>query len=188
MCIRDSIICIKDKEYFNILLMSGSMGLENIYYVLNELLTNENKLRITIVCGNNESLKDHIMSTCVDDYPDKKIHILGFSKDIAYLMEYSDLIISKPGGLTVTEAIVKNLPLIIPFAIPGQEMENTEFLSSNGYAYHIDKIKNINESINYLVNHPESLGSMQDRLKTLASTYSVKEIINIGNKLIAESN
>lgn len=183
-----NIIYIKDKEYFNILLMSGSMGLENIYYVLNELLTNENKLRITIVCGNNESLKDHIMSKCIEDHSNKKIHILGFSNDIAYLMEYSDLIISKPGGLTVTEAIVKNLPLIIPFAIPGQEMENTEFLSSNGYAHHIDKIKDINNCINYFINHPEALESMKDRLKTLASTYSIKDIVTIGNNLIAKLN
>lgn len=184
---KDSnIIYIKDKEYFNLLLMSGSMGLENIYYVLNELLGNDNKLRITVVCGNNDALKDHISDTCSKDYPNKKVHILGFSKDIAYLMEYSDLIISKPGGLTVTEAIVKNLPLIIPFAIPGQEMENTEFLSSNGYAYHIDKIKDINEIINYLIRNPESLKSMQDKLKTLASSYSTREIIKIGNDLISK--
>jgi len=186
--IDKNIIYIKDKEYFNLLLMSGSMGLENIYYVLNELLSNENKLRITIVCGNNEALKDNITNKCSQDYPNKKIHILGFSKDVAYLMEYSDLLISKPGGLTVTEAIAKNLPLIIPFAIPGQEMENTEFLSSNGYAYHVDNIKDINESINYLINHHESLEAMQDKLKTLAATYSTKEIITITNNLIAEYN
>ena len=56
-------------------------------------------------------------------------------------MDYSDVIISKPGGLTVTESIVKNIPLIIPFAIPGQEKENTEFLTKEGYALSTNNIK-----------------------------------------------
>lgn len=178
----------KDDDYFNLLLMSGSMGLNNIYYVLNELLNNKNKLRITVVCGNNKALKNQITKKCSDNYPNKKLHILGFSKDIPYLMEYSDLLISKPGGLTVTEAIAKNLPLLIPFAIPGQEMENTEFLSSSGYAFHIDNLKDINKTIDYLIAHPETLDLIKDKLKTLSSTYSIKKIVDIGNNLIGKIN
>ena len=73
-------------------------------------------------------------------FQNKKLHILGFTKDISYLMDYCDVIISKPGGLTVTESIVKNIPLLIPFAIPGQENENTEFLTREGYAILIEDL------------------------------------------------
>ena len=66
------------------------------------------------------------------------MHILGFSSDIDVLMDYSDLIISKPGGLTSTEAINKKLPLIIPFVIPGQETENLEVLQSNRCAIYLN--------------------------------------------------
>ncbi|MGG7176940.1 MGDG synthase family glycosyltransferase [Clostridium paraputrificum] len=179
---------IKDNGYFNLLLMSGSMGLKNISYVLDELLTNPNKLRITVVCGNNEKLKNSLSKKCQSTYPNKKLHILGFSNDIASLMEFSDVIISKPGGLTVTEAIAKNLPLIIPFVIPGQEMENTEFLTSSGYAYYVKDIQNINPTVNKLIQNPEYLKTMKTKLKLLSSSYSIKGIVNVANSFIDKYN
>lgn len=174
----------KDKDYFNLLLMSGSMGLRNISYVLDELLINNHKLRITVVCGTNQKLLNSLQKKAKQKYPDKKLHIVGFSNDIASFMEYSDIIISKPGGLTVTEAIAKNLPLIIPFVIPGQEMENTEFLTSNGYAYYVKDFKSINSVVDKLIDNPNYLIEMKDKLRILASSYSLKSIIDISNNLI----
>lgn len=175
---------IKNDDYFNLLLMSGSMGLKNISYVLDELLNNPSKLRITVVCGNNENLKKDLLKKCQSIYPNKKLHILGFSKEISSLMDYCDVIISKPGGLTVTEAITKNLPLIIPFVIPGQEMENTEFLTENGCAYYVPNIKDINPAINKLIENPELLEGMRNKLKNVSSKYSIDEVINISSNLI----
>ena len=175
---------LKNDNYFNLLLMSGSMGLKNISYVLDELLNNPNKLRITVVCGNNEKLKNNLLKKCQSTYPNKKLHILGFSNDIASLMEYSDVIISKPGGLTVTEAIAKNLPLIIPFVIPGQEMENTDFLVSSGYAYYVKDIYKINETVNKLIDDPRLLQAMRDKLKLLSKSYSIRKIVSIADDLI----
>ena len=182
----ENIPYIKTNEYFNILLMSGSMGLKDISYVLDELLKNDNKLRITVVCGNNRKLKNDLMKHCSENHKNKKLHILGFSNDIASFMEYSDVIISKPGGLTVTESIVKNLPLIIPFAIPGQEKENTEFLTSEGYAFCVNNIKEINPLINSLIEDPSKLTVMKKRLNSLSNTYSPSSIIDLSNKLISK--
>ena len=143
---------LKDDEYFNLLLMSGSLGLNTIFIVLKELIKNPNKLRITVVCGKNNNLKNKLTKYCSNNqFENKKLHILGFTKDISYLMDYCDVIISKPGGLTVTESIVKNIPLIIPFAIPGQENENIDFLTTKGYSIHIKDLNKINNIINYLI-------------------------------------
>ncbi|PRR83166.1 MGDG synthase family glycosyltransferase [Clostridium vincentii] len=177
----------KDKDYFNLLLMSGSMGLKNISYVLDELLTNTHKLRITVVCGSNEQLLKSLQKKAEQTYRDKKLHIVGFSNDIASFMEYSDILISKPGGLTVTEAIVKDLPLIIPFVIPGQEMDNTDFLTSNGYAYYVKDFKSINSVVDKLIDNPKYLIEMKDKLHILASSYSLKSVIDIANNLIKNS-
>ena len=174
----------KNDDYFNILLMSGSMGLKNISYVLKELMNNSNKLRITVVCGKNEKLKENLLKEYNHNIKNKKLHILGFSKDIDSLMEYSDLIISKPGGLTVTEAITKKLPLLIPFAIPGQETQNVEFLTSNGYALYIDNLLEINLIIDNLISNPEELEKMRTNLAKLSSLYSKENIVNLADKLI----
>lgn len=175
---------IKQDGYFNVLLMSGSMGLRNISFVLEELLKNPNKLRITVICGNNKELKKNLDHHLSENYKDKKLHILGFSNDIASFMEYSDVLISKPGGLTVTESVAKNLPLIIPFSIPGQESENTEFLTSNGLALSVDKISDINTLINDLIENPSKLSEIKFRIKALSDTYSIEKIIDLSEKLI----
>ena len=173
----------KNDGYFNILLMSGSMGLKNISYVLKELLNNSNKLRITVVCGKNDKLKDSLLKEYNHSIKNKKLHILGFSRDIDCLMEYSDLIISKPGGLTVTEAINKHLPMLIPFAIPGQETQNVEFLTSNGYAINIDNLLEINLIIDNLISNPKELEKMKFNLSKLSSLYSKENIVSLANSL-----
>ena len=178
------LLSVKDPDYFNILLMSGSMGLKNISYVLRELLNNSHKLRITVVCGNNTELKNSLSKEYKNRIKDKKLHIIGFSNDIASLMEYSDLIITKPGGLTISEAINKTLPIIIPFCIPGQEMQNTEFLASNGYAIYIDNLLEINMTVDRLIDNPDLLKKMRSKLSNLASTYSNKKIVDIADNLI----
>jgi len=176
---------LKDDEYFNLLLMSGSLGLNTIFIVLKELLKNPNKLRITVVCGKNDHLKNKLTKYCNDnEFENKKLHILGFTKDISYLMDYCDVVISKPGGLTVTESIVKNIPLIIPFAIPGQENENIDFLTTEGYSIYVKDFNKINDSVNYLIKNPDELSKMKSNLKLLSSTYSLTKIVDIANNLI----
>lgn len=177
---------LKD-EYFNLLLMSGSLGLNSISLVLEELLKNKNKLRIIIVCGNNNKLQDRLLNYCNNSFEDKRLHVLGFTKDVSCLMDYCDVIISKPGGLTVTESIVKNIPLIIPFAIPGQEKENIDFLVNEGYSILLSDINEINEIVNNLINNKEVLLNLKSKLKNLSSTYSIEKIVEIGENLLNDT-
>ncbi|SFC33404.1 MGDG synthase family glycosyltransferase [Clostridium uliginosum] len=182
---NNSIKKLKDTEYFNLLLMSGSLGLDTISFVLKELLKNSHKLRITVVCGKNKHLEESLIEYCATNkYENKKLHILGFTTDIPYLMDYCDVIISKPGGLTVTEAIVKNIPLIIPFAIPGQEMENIDFLVNEGYSIYIDNLGKINDAIDNLILNPSILYEIKNKLKQLSSTYDPDKIVTISEGLI----
>ncbi|MGL4875288.1 MAG: MGDG synthase family glycosyltransferase [Clostridium sp.] len=178
------VINLKNDCYFNILLMSGSMGLNSISLVLEELLKNKHKLRITVVCGNNKELKKDLESHLNKKYKDKKLHIIGFSKDINYFMEYSDVLISKPGGLTVTESLVKDLPLIIPFVIPGQETDNAKFLTSNNLSLKLKHITEVNSLIDSLIDNPDTLMQMKKNIKDLTSTYSIDKVVEISSKLI----
>ncbi|MGL4774449.1 MAG: MGDG synthase family glycosyltransferase [Clostridium sp.] len=173
-----------NNNYFNILLMGGSMGLNKISKVLDQLLVNKNNLNITVICGNNLHLKSSLSEKNYDAYANIKVEILGFTKNIPELMDKSDVIISKPGGLTVSESIAKNLPIIIPFAIPGQEKENTEFLCNNGYAINVPKLKNLNNIINNLISNPNELTKMRKNLVDLSSTYNINKIVEITKELI----
>ncbi|MDD6770798.1 MGDG synthase family glycosyltransferase [Inconstantimicrobium porci] len=171
-------------DYFNILLMSGSMGLEGISKVIKQLVLNPRKLRLIIVCGKNKHLKNSLEALYSKPINNKKIHIIGYSNVVSELMDASDVIISKPGGLTVTESIYKRLPIIIPFVIPGQETENSKLLVSRNCAVKIDKISDVNKIINDLIDHPEKLKKMKDNLDLLGANYSLKKVVELSNSLL----
>ncbi|MGL5649053.1 MAG: MGDG synthase family glycosyltransferase [Clostridium sp.] len=175
---------LKNDDYFNILLMSGSMGLDSISLVVEELLKNKHKLRVTVICGNNKELKKNLELHLNKEFKDKKIHIIGFSKDINYFMEYSDILISKPGGLTVTESLVKDLPLVIPFVIPGQETDNARFLTSNNLSLKLDHINEVNSLIDSLIDNPDKLMELKKNINGLTSTYSIDKVVEVSSKLI----
>lgn len=174
----------KTDSYFNILLMGGSMGSKNITNVLEQLVLNKYKLNITVVCGNNKNLKDSLIKNFSKSYKDKKINILGFSNEIYNLMDNSDLLISKPGGLTITEAINKNLPVLVPFYIPGQEVDNINALTVLNSIVFVKNIKNINNVLNDYINNPSKSFNIKNNLNRLSSNYSKNKIIELSKSLI----
>lgn len=181
----------KDKmlgEYFNVLLMGGGMGLKFIAPVLGKLMENEHKLDITVVCGNNNMLKEALDKIYCKEVNNKKVHILGFTNNIPELMEKAEVIITKPGGLTVSEAIVKRLPMLIPYAIPGQEKENMDFLFTAGAALDVRKLDSFNGVLDDLIKTPEMLNEMRKTLNRIYQNYSVEGIIELTNRLINNSD
>jgi processive 1,2-diacylglycerol beta-glucosyltransferase len=174
----------KPDNIFTVLLMGGSIGLNFIDRVLQKLIECKNNMRIITVCGNNESLKNKIEKKYENLENNKEIITYGFTRNIDELMDISNIIITKPGGLTVSEAIIKNLPLIIPFFIPGQEEENARFLVKYNAAIRIKNLNETTELVDKLIENPEILIQMKQNLKVLAKTNSINDIIKLANKLI----
>lgn len=175
---------IRDRNVFTLLLMGGSMGITAIEEVLEGLVNCKNRLNIIVVCGNNEELFNKIKSKYGENPKDKKIEIYGFTNEIPKLMDNSDILISKPGGLTVSEAIAKRLPILIPYMLPGQEEENAEFLSDSGIAMMIENINEIEGLIDDLINKPKILENMKKKMERISEDYSVDSIIELGEELI----
>lgn len=167
-----------------ILLMGGSMGLKSIEKVLKALVNCEDRLKIIVVCGNNNSLMKRIKSEYMKKFKNKEVLVHGFTNDISKLMEESDILISKPGGLTVSEAIAKRLPILIPYMLPGQEEDNAEFLSDSRIAMVVNEIGDIREAINNLIAEPESLENMKINMEKISQNYSVDNIVKLGQSLI----
>jgi processive 1,2-diacylglycerol beta-glucosyltransferase len=174
-------------EYFSVLLMGGGMGLKFIAPVLKRLIENEYKLNIVVVCGNNKSLKEALDKEYNREIINKKINIIGFTKNIPDLMDEADVIITKPGGLTVTEAIAKRLPMLLPYAIPGQEQENMSFLFDSGAAVDVRKLHKFNDVLNSLIEHPEKLQEMRNNLDNIFKAYSMEGIVELTNSLIHQN-
>ena len=82
--------------------------------------------------------------------------------NISELMVASDVIITKPGGITTAEALCRKLPMIIVKPIPGQEANNTTYLTSRGAAIKVDEPRSINEIIDDLFLHPDKLSVFRE--------------------------
>ena len=84
-----------------------------------------------------------------------------FVDHVDELMEISSVVITKPGGMTTSEALAKGLPMVIINPLPGQEMRNTDFLLKSGIALRVDNTSDLGEEIEFLLKSPEALAAMR---------------------------
>lgn len=166
----------KSNAPFTMLLMGGSIGLGFMDSFIEKLQESDLKYKAIVVCGKNTSLKLKLERKLKDDC---RFDILGFTSHIDQLMDQSHIIITKPGGLTTTESIAKELPMLIPFAIPGQEEENTDFLVHSGCALKLHNAKQLVPLIEQLSSDHEWYMAFVKNIKHLKETYSIENTLQL---------
>lgn len=171
-----------DLKKRTVLLMSGSMGYGNIIDTVKTLDNLPFDFQIITVCGNNADAKKAIDKLKTK----KKILNLGFVDYVEKLMDASDCIISKPGGLTTSEALAKRLPMIIVDPIPGQEDRNTEFLTNNGVAMSVTSTTHLEDVMYQLFSNPKRLKIMREAIDLIAKPNSTRDICEFVKSIIAD--
>lgn len=117
--------------------MSGSMGFGKIQLFVAELLRRiQPDEYIIVICGANKKLY-HILTG--EFGRSANVRIVGYTEHIAAYMDACDVLYTKPGGLTSTEAAVKGIPIVHTTPIPGCETRNREFFSVRGLSVTSDK-------------------------------------------------
>lgn len=112
------------------LVMSGSMGFGKVHLLAHELVSRlENGEQAVIICGNN---KKRMRSLRLQFHKNPNVHIIGFTRHVAEYMVAADVLFTKPGGLSSTEAAVRRVPLVHTDPIPGCETKNRAFFVSRG--------------------------------------------------------
>ncbi len=165
-----------------VLLMSGSMGYGNIEETVNALDSVPFDFQLITVCGYNTEAKARIdeMKTS------KRILNLGYVDYVEKLMDASDCIISKPGGLTTSEALVKGLPMIIVDPVPGQEDRNTEFLTNNGVAMAVTSTSPLDDVVYQMLANPKRVEVMRQAIALIAKPNSTKDICEFVKGLVTD--
>ena len=136
-------------------------------------------MQILAIAGKNEKMK-LAFEKVVSNYNAKdRIIVFEYTTQVPEFMSISDLVVTKPGGLTTTESLASNLPMIIINPIPGQEEENAKFLVKSGIAIWIKKDDNVIETLENLFSHPETLNKMKENTKKLAKLHSTQDICDI---------
>lgn len=151
-----------------ILMMGGSMGYSNNKKLIQSLSLIGMDFQLLVVCGNNKR-QYHSLMRSMDEYDGPcTIYPYGFVTNVEVMMSAADCIITKPGGLTVSEALAKNLPMILVNPIPGHEERNVEFLLNNGMALQVTKTFPVDEAVYHLFYNEARLISIRQTMHAVA--------------------
>jgi len=164
---------IQDKD--TVFVMSGSMGHGNVIKIVEQLDDLDMDFQILSVCGTNKALMKKISMM----KSRKKIYNYGYVDNVDVMMDASNCIVTKPGGLTISESLAKGLPMILINPIPGQEDRNVEFLLNNGLAVKITKTYPIDEAVFQLLLNPERTQAMIERIKRIAKPNATRDICDL---------
>ena len=149
-----------DKNLPNILIMGGGRGLGQIKQIVYSLSRLKADFQLTVICGINKKLFRYLKRREKHLNKLKKIKVFEYADNIHELMAVSNILISKPGGITTAEALAKKLPMIIFNPLPGQERSNTEFLLSTGAAISCGNIADLNILVKDLLDKPDKVAFM----------------------------
>ncbi|MDD2752496.1 MAG: glycosyltransferase [Candidatus Omnitrophica bacterium] len=158
-------------DKFTVLIMTGSFGtgpLEEIACAL------EPFVQVIVVCARNDQLYRRLKARGLSN-----VRIYGFVDNIHELMAVSDVMITKPGGLSISEALAMELIPVFISAIPGQEIANIEALKESGVGMYFKEVATIKEAVLDLKSHPEKLASMKEDIQLVKKPDTLEGIYDV---------
>lgn len=158
-----------------LLLMSGGNANGPLMQVLASLRPLRDQVQVVTITGKNRQAYEDIQ------FGLEKLQlpwrVLGFVDNMHEWMAAADLLISKPGGLTVTETLISGLPMLIIRPTPGQEDGNTEFLVNSGAGIYLERVEEVSSLLGELLAHPDRLAAMSEKAKSLAQPDAAGRIL-----------
>ncbi len=160
-----------------ILIMGGGLGLGDLEQAVLSIDALSLPFNLIVVAGRNATLRRSLSTKA--QYLHHPIKVLGYTSHVPELMAVANLLITKPGGLTISEALSMQLPMLLCQAIPGQEEENAAYLTSKGAALWAQNNHDLANTVSELLTKPERLRVMMEKTAQLAHPYAAQTIADI---------
>jgi processive 1,2-diacylglycerol beta-glucosyltransferase len=165
-----------------VLQMAGGFGVGPIEQLYRAILDVTRPLEVVVVAGRNEKLKKQLQAvSCPRRH---KTHVLGFTDQIDELMAVADLVVSKPGGLTTSEALARGAAMVIVNPTPGQESRNSDYLLENGAAIKINNLPTLVHKLAPLFEQPERLAVLKANARKLGRPRAAFDVVEQALKLL----
>ncbi|MBM7854433.1 processive 1,2-diacylglycerol beta-glucosyltransferase [Desulfohalotomaculum tongense] len=158
-----------------VLVSGGGLGMGPLEEVVKAL--GSRQCQLLVVCGRNESLKGKIENLA--GRLKGQVQVYGFVDNIHELMGAADLMVSKAGGLTCSEAMAVGLPLFITAPIPGQEERNTEYLVKQGAAIAIKDSRHLLDEFDRCFTEPQLIAGMARKAKKIGCPNSSYQVVSL---------
>lgn len=157
-----------------ILVMGGGCGLGPLVEAVRSLSQLPHcAMRVMVVCGHNEPLRGELQDLF---HNDPRVEILGFTPKIPALMAKADLLVTKPGGITCSEAMACELPMLLLRPLPGHEEENAAYLTETGAATLVDENQVGRFAASLLFAAPARLALMREAARLAGTPQSARQI------------
>lgn len=163
-------------ELPTVLVMGGAYGvMGDIIQLCEELFTYPLPIQVIVVAGRNQRMKAQLEE--ILPQATNPVWVYGFVSEIYELMAIADLMLTKAGGLTISEALALQLPMLLYRPIPGQEVQNAKFLVRSGVATLARNRRQVSEHLHdLLVSNPQKRASMQRRALRVRKLQAADEI------------
>ncbi len=146
-----------DENTPTLMIMGGSMGYGSLFKTVCEIDALDTDFQIISVCGNNQKAKEEIDAHTFR----RRVLNFGYTNQISLLMDAADCLVTKPGGLTTSEALAKRLPMLICNPIPGHEERNTEFLCNSGVGMAVSPTLRLSDAVYQMFSDPRRIELMR---------------------------
>ena len=169
-----------------LLFMAGSFGVSNIIKLYRELEATDVPMQIIVITGRNEKLYEAFEKEIGrgSRIPTKLVY---FTDEVEKYMHASDLLVTKPGGLTVSEALACNLPMAVFDAIPGQEEDNANFLKIHDMGVRLQKDGDFAGQISSLIKEKKKLQEMRENCQHFDKSQSIPNMLALIQELLAKA-
>ena len=168
-----------------VLVMGGGMGPAPLDQIILSLERCRLPLQILVVSG-----RDREMKACLENLRGRvalDLHVFGWTNNIPELMSAADLLISKPGGVTVAEALAVGVPMLLTHPIPGPEERHVRYLEHHGVAVRARSLDAIPQLTYQLLSSPEKLAEMKRSARELARPDAAHAIAQVARALLETS-
>ncbi|HKE46970.1 MAG TPA: glycosyltransferase [Rhodanobacteraceae bacterium] len=166
-----------DAKRTTILLMGGGAGLGGLDEVAERLVALPADFQLIALAGRNASMLERLQALAKKHPGRLAAH--GFTDRVERLMAASDLVITKPGGLTTSECLALGLPMIVHAPIPGQEERNCDYLLEQGAALKAIDASALEYRVRELIAEPKRIAAMAARARALGRPHAAREVLRV---------
>lgn len=159
------------------LIMGGGLGLGGVKNALCQLERLKKDIQILVITGANVALWSEMNEYA--QHSKHKIFVWGYSHNIQEFMSVATFLISKPGALTISEALTRELPMILHDPIPGPEVDNAKFVSDNGAAIWVKHQDTLDAVVREVLSDATILPKLRNNAKVLKKPYASDNIVDV---------
>ena len=163
-----------DPNKRTVVVSAGAYGVVSHVDEIATRLASQPEIQVVVVCGNNHKMYEKMMEVKASY---ANLQVLGYCKEMNELLDIADLMVTKPGGISLTEAAVKSVPVILYNPVYGQELENARYFEEKGASVIVSSESELIYHVLIILNEEGMLEEMKQNINQLSRPYSAKNIV-----------